>query len=187
MNKKHLDNWQSKEGFEILYKEYFEPLCAFVYGVLKDYDASEEVVQNLFVKLWIKKDKIPINTSVKSYLYQAAKNASLNQISHINVKEKHKQYYKRIMHASESNYTNPMEVNDLSNTVQQAIDKLPTKRKQIFLLSRHEGLKNKEIASHLDISIKTVENQMGKALSSLRAELADYLPAIIIAIILGIK
>jgi len=80
-----------------------------------------------------------------------------------------------------------MEENELSNTVQQAIDKLPTKRKEIFLMSRNEGLKNREIAEHLNISIKTVENQMGKALSTLRTELADYLPAILLAIILGIK
>lgn len=187
MDKRHLDNWQSKEGFEILYKEYFEPLCAFVFGVLKDYDASEEIVQNLFVKLWIKRNRIPINTSVKSYLYQAAKNASLNLISHIKVKEKYKQYNQEVIVSSEGNFTNPAEENDLSNTVQQAIDKLPTKRKEIFLMSRNEGLKNREIAEHLNISIKTVENQMGKALSTLRTELADYLPAIILAIILEIK
>ncbi len=187
MNKKDLDNWQSKEGFEILYKEYFEPLCAYVFGVLQDHDASEEVVQNLFVKLWIKRNRIPINTSVKSYLYQAAKNASLNLINHIKVKEKYKQHNKELMLSAERNFTNPTEDNDLSNAVQQAIDKLPEKRKEIFLMSRNEGLKNREIAEHLNISIKTVESQMGKALSTLRTELTEYLPAIILGIILGIK
>lgn len=187
MNINNLDNWQSKERFEILYKKYFEPLCAYVFGVVKDYDTSEEVVQNLFVKLWEKRKHIPINTSIKSYLYQAAKNAALNHINHLHVKDKYKQYYKNIIVPNEHNSSNPAEESDLSNSIQQAIENLPEKRKEIFLLSRHSGLKNKEIAEKLNISIKTVESQMGKALSSLRTELTEYLPAIIIAIILGIK
>ena len=69
----------------------------------------------------------------------------------------------------------------------QAVNKLPTERKKIFLMSREDGLKYKEIAAELNISVKTVENQMGKALSTLRTELSDYLPAIIIAICIGIK
>ena len=69
----------------------------------------------------------------------------------------------------------------------QAVNELPTERKKIFLMSREDGMKYKEIAAELNISVKTVENQMGKALSTLRTELSEYLPAIIIAICIGIK
>lgn len=171
----------------MLFKQHYEPLCAFVYGVLKDYEASEEIVQNLFVKMWVKRKSIPADIAIKAYLYRAARNLALNQVKHFEIKDQYKKYNKEEMSIAEQNFSNPSEQNELQQLVQQAIDKLPTERKKIFLMSRNDGLKYKEIAEKLSISIKTVENQMGKALSTLRNELAEYLPAIIIAIILGIK
>ncbi len=179
--------WQTKEGFEILFKQHYEPLCAFVYGILRDHDASEEVVQDLFVKMWVKRKDIPADTSMKAYLYRAARNMALNQVKHIEIKDQYKLYNKEAMSFSEQNAGDPSEENELQAMVQRAVENLPPERKKVFLMSREEGLKYKEIAEKLNISIKTVENQMGKALSTLRNDLAEYLPAIIIAIILGIK
>jgi RNA polymerase sigma-70 factor (ECF subfamily) len=182
-----VNTWQSKEGFEMLFKQHYEPLCAYVNGVLKDYDASEEVVQDLFVKMWVKRKSIPADSSIKAYIYRAAHNLALNQVKHIAIKEQYKQYNKEEMIVAGQNPGIPAEENELHEMVLRAIDKLPTERKKIFIMSRHDDLKYKEIAEKLNISVKTVENQMGKALSTLRTELAEYLPAVIIAIILGIK
>jgi RNA polymerase sigma-70 factor (ECF subfamily) len=182
-----INTWQTKKGFEVLFKQYYEPLCAFVYGILKDYNASEEVVQDLFVKMWIKRKSILTDTSIKAYLYRAARNLALNQLKHHIIKEQYKQYNKKELDNAGHNSGNLTEENELNGMVIRAIDKLPAKRKKIFLMSRNDGLKYKEIAEKLNISIKTVENQMGKALSTLRTELAEYLPAVIIAIILGMK
>lgn len=182
-----INNWQTKEGFEILFRHYYEPLCAYVFGVLKDPDSSEEVVQDLFVKMWSKRKSIPSDTSINSYLYRAARNMALNQIKHLEIKDQYKHFNKKEMDNAEQNIGNPSEESELNKLVQQAIEKLPTERKRIFLMSRNEDLKYKEIAEKLGISIKTVENQMGKALATLRKDLAEYLPAIIVAIILNIK
>lgn len=171
----------------MLFKEHYEPLCAYVFGVVKDYDVCEDVVQNLFVKLWIKRKNIPADTSIKAYLYKAAQNAALNQIKHLKIKDKYKQYNKENLDIAKQNFADTMEESELSATIQRAIDKLPKECRKIFLMSRNDGLKYKKIAEELNISIKTVENQMGKALSRLRTDLADYLPAVLIAIIIGIK
>jgi RNA polymerase sigma-70 factor (ECF subfamily) len=171
----------------MLFNKHYEPLCAFVFGVVKDYDVSEEIVQNLFYNLWAKRNKMEINTSIKSYLYQAARNAALNEIKHLDIKEKYKQYNKMQMDVAAQNITDGMVENELSDTIQKAIDKLPTECKKVFLMSRNEELKYREIAEKLNISIKTVEKHMGNALSKLRSELTEYLPAVLIAIILGIR
>ena len=181
------NTWHTKEGFEMLFNQHYEPLCGFVFGMIKDYDMSEDVIQELFVKFWKKRNDLPDDISIKSYLYCAARNMALNQIRHFEIKKDFSLYNREKMSDAEQNIGNPAETSELKKMIDQAINKLPTERKKIFLMSREEGLKYKEIAEELNISIKTVENQMGKALSTLRTELSDYLPAIIIAICIGIK
>jgi len=179
--------WQTKEGFEILFKQYYEPLCNFVFGMVKDYDASEDVIQELFVKLWEKRNDFSDDISVKAYLYRAARNMALNQIRHFGIKKDFNLFNQMKVSDAEQGIGNPAETSELQQMIAQAVNELPPERKKIFLMSREDGLKYKEIAGELNISIKTVENQMGKALSTLRTELSDYLPAIIIAICIGIK
>jgi RNA polymerase sigma-70 factor, ECF subfamily len=181
------NTWQTKEGFEILFKQYYEPLCNFVFGMVKDYDASEDVIQELFVKFWEKRNDFPDDISVKAYLYRAARNMALNQIRHFGIKKDFNLFNRMKMSDAEQGIGNPAETSELQKMIAQAVNELPPERKKIFLMSREDGLKYKEIAGELNISIKTVENQMGKALSTLRTELSDYLPAIIIAICIGIK
>lgn len=181
------NTWQTKEGFEILFKQYYEPLCNFVFGIVKDYDASEDVIQELFVKFWEKRNNFSDDISIKAYLYRAARNMSLNQIKHFGVKKDFNLFNQIKLSDTEQNIANPAEISELQEMIAQAVNELPTERKKIFLMSRQDGLKYKEIARELNISVKTVENQMGKALSTLRSELSDYLPAVIIAIFIGIK
>jgi len=112
---------------------------------------------------------------------------ALNEMKHSEIKNDFNLFNRDEMSDAEQNIGNSAETSELQKMIDQAINKLPTERKKIFLMSREDGLKYKEIAEELNISIKTVENQMGKALSTLRTELSDYLPAIIIAICMGIK
>lgn len=182
-----VNTWHTKEGFEMLFKQHYEPLCGFVFGIVKDYDASEDVIQELFVKFWGKQNDIPDDISIKAYFYRAARNMALNYIRHSEIKNDFNLFNREVMSDAKENIDNPAETNELQKMIIQAVNKLPPERKKIFLMSREDGLKYKEIANELNISIKTVENQMGKALSTLRTELSDYLPAIIIAICIGIK
>ncbi|MFA6819980.1 MAG: RNA polymerase sigma-70 factor [Bacteroidaceae bacterium] len=182
-----VNTWHTKEGFEMLFKQHYEPLCGFVFGIVQDYDVSEDVIQELFVKFWEKRNDIPEDISIKGYLYRAARNMALNEMKHSEIKNDFNLFNRDEMSDAEQNIGNSAETSELQKMIDQAINKLPTERKKIFLMSREDGLKYKEIAEELNISIKTVENQMGKALSTLRTELSDYLPAIIIAICMGIK
>ncbi|GET34905.1 DNA-directed RNA polymerase sigma-70 factor [Prolixibacter bellariivorans] len=174
--------WQTKSGFEILFRKHYSVLCAYAYGFVADYGLSEDIVQEVFFKLWTDKGRIAIETSVKAYLYQMVRNTSLNYLKHKNVI---KQY--EIANKDESNYIGEsldelLIGKELNAKIQAAIEKLPTERRKVFLLSRMDGLKYKEIAEKLNISIKTVENQMGKALSTLRTELAGESPLVLFAL-----
>jgi len=161
--------------FELLFKNHYTELCVFANKYLEDLDASEEIVQDLFVKFWEEREKKEITVSVRAYLFTAVKNACLNQLKHHKIKTRYKELKQREMLHSENSTTSEAETNELNEKIKIAIDALPEGRKKVFLLSRNEGLKYTEIATKLNISVKTVENQMSEALRFLRKELKEYL------------
>ncbi len=163
----------NEKAFEKLFHHYYGNLCLFASRILKNDDAAEEVVQDFFVKLWEKRKQITIETSVKSYLFRAVKNLCLNFIQHNKIKLR---YAQTILSKTSNNQTddyNFTEIN-LAEKIEESIQSLPAKRREIFRLSRKEGLKYREIAEKLNISIKTVEAQMGLAIKTLREKLKDY-------------
>ncbi|OFX86001.1 MAG: hypothetical protein A2W99_16660 [Bacteroidetes bacterium GWF2_33_16] len=170
---------ETKKDFEILFNSHYNNLCAYANNFLKDVDASEEVVQEILFKLWTNKDSIAITTSIQSYLFRSVRNACLNLLKHINVREEYKVQREYEMQNTISS-EDEMIVSELEQKIRSAIDQLPIERKKIFIMSRYDGLKYAEIAEKLNLSVSTVENQMVKALKFLREELVDYLPWIII-------
>lgn len=164
----------NKAAFEHFFKENYSSLCRFAYGYTKDADDAEELVQNCFVKLWEDRKTLVIGNSLKPYLFSMIKNASLNQIKHISVREEYKEYNERQINESHT-MEDEMDANLLQDKISLAIQNMPPQRKRIFEMSRFEGLKYREIAEHLNISIKTVENHMGSAMRYLRVELKDHL------------
>lgn len=162
-----------KMAFEQLFKTYYAPLCLFAHNYLKDKDNCEEVVQSFFLKLWEKRSAIDINTSVKSYLFSSVRNACLNHIKHQKIIQIHQT--EMLNTSSEADFSPEyfMEIG-LAEKIEAYINELPPKRKEIFMLSREQGLKYREIADQLGISVKTVEAQMGQALKDLREKLRDY-------------
>jgi len=162
------------QSFELLFREYYQMLCSYAYRFVNDADTAEEIVQELFYKLWEKRSEIQINTSEKSYLYSAVHNRCLKFIEHRNVESRYKSYY--LTHESEVDNAphQNSNVNELQNIIDQTINTLPERCGRIFRLNRFEGLKYQEIADKLAISIKTVEANMGKALKILRKNLKDY-------------
>lgn len=170
---------ETKADFERLFETHYSNLCAYANNFIKDIDASEEVVQEVLFKLWTNKESIVITSSVQSYLFRAVRNASLNVLKHVNIREDYKVQNEYEMQDTLS-AEDDMIVSELEEKIREAINQLPIERKKVFLLSRYEGLKYKEIAEKLNISVSTVEGQMVKALKFLRTELKDYLPWIII-------
>ena len=163
-------------GFEKLFRAYYQELCTYAFYYLKDQAAAEEEVQDIFVSLWKKRDELEITSSLKSYLYRATRNHCLNVIKHLEIRDSYKKHNEAIRKVEEQELGIHMETKELQVKIDAAIDQLPTERKRIFMMSRFEGLKYREIADQLNISVKTVENQMGKALAFLREQLVDYLP-----------
>lgn len=170
---------ETKQDFEILFNTHYSNLCAYANNFLKDVDAAEEVVQEILFKLWTNRDSITITTSIQSYLFRSVRNASLNLLKHINVREDYKVQHEYEMQNTIST-EDEMIVSELEQKIRSAIDRLPIERKKIFIMSRYDGLKYSEIAEKLNLSVSTIENQMVKALKLLREELIDYLPWVII-------
>jgi RNA polymerase sigma-70 factor (ECF subfamily) len=163
-----------KSLFESFFKEQYGYLCRFAYGFLKDNDDAEEIVQGCFVKLWEDRKTLVIGDNPKPYLFSMVRNACLNQIKHIAVREDFKAHNEREINES-ATIEKEVDTHTLQEKVNQAIQNMPPQRKRIFEMSRFEGLKYKEIAAHLNISVKTVENHMGSAMKSLRVDLKDYM------------
>jgi RNA polymerase sigma-70 factor (ECF subfamily) len=161
------------KAFESVFEYYYQQLCLFTLKYLKDPDDAEEVVQDTFVRFWNKRKEINITSSLKSYLYQSVKNSSLNRIQHLKVVRDHEQSHVESISTPEP--SDPLVEMELQEKINSTLELLPPERKKIFLMSRNEGLKYKEIADKLKISVKTVENQMGKALKFLRTELAEFM------------
>ncbi|MDN5202425.1 RNA polymerase sigma-70 factor [Fulvivirgaceae bacterium BMA10] len=179
-NTSKLENIKSGDvsSFEQIFRQYYQSLCLFALKYVKDPDDAEEIVQDVFVKIWQKKDVLDIAISLKSYLYQAVRNASLNHLKHIQVKL---EYEKNLVNSpSRTDTADTVIASELEAKIYEAVHKLPPERKKIFLLNRNEGLKYREIADQLNISVKTVESQMGKALKFLRMELVDFLSIVVL-------
>lgn len=171
-----------KQLFEQLFREYFTPLSYFALGYVNDLDTAKEVVQEVFINLWNKKDSIKSDKSVKAYLYTSVRNRCLNYI------RDHKKFRSYVLDVEIEDTEIFVENNSLTQEetqikIHQAIDKLPEKCKEVFRLSRFDELKYKEIAEKLGISIKTVEVQISKALKILRKELKELIISMLLIIL----
>jgi RNA polymerase sigma-70 factor (ECF subfamily) len=160
------------KAFERVFREYYSPLTLYAQTFLQDKDAAEEVVQELFYQLWSNRKQIEIKTSLKSYLYQAVRNRSLKVIRHNSVKQKHADLV--MGHTSELVHENEIEARELQQIITSILAKLPEKCSLIFRMNRFEGLRYREIAEELSVSVKTVEANMSRALSLLRNEIYNY-------------
>jgi RNA polymerase sigma-70 factor (ECF subfamily) len=166
---------QDDVTFEVLFKTHYKALHAYAMVILKDEDDAEEIVQQLFLKFWEKRTLLTVQTSLKAYLYKCVYHDSLNFLKHQKVKTK---YQDLTQHSMDNAYTpavNRLELSELQEQINLALNDLPEQCRTIFQMSRFEELKYREIADELGLSIKTVENQMGKALRIMRVKLADFL------------
>ncbi|MGV8096585.1 MAG: RNA polymerase sigma-70 factor [Mangrovibacterium sp.] len=159
------------DTFERLYDEYYSPLCLFANKYLSDLDLARSLVQELFVDLWLKREKLTVHgDSVKFYLYKAVRNKSVDYLRELKKSV-------RLSDISESRLNSPfedkLEEAELNARLNQSISELPEKCREIFLLCRFEGLKYSQIAEKLNISVKTVEMQMGIALKKIKDKLSD--------------
>ena len=169
-------------AFEQIFREQYRPLCAFARQYLKDPEKGEDLVQDLFFRLWQDRDKVSVTTSVKAYLFASVRNRCLNALA---VQSRMRPLDEEADDRSSDEVVSEDERTHRLARVQAAIEALPEERGRIFKLSRYEGLKYHEIAERLGISAKTVENQMGRALKTLREDLKDLMPLGVLGHLLG--
>jgi len=172
--------------FERVFKEHFKNLHAYACSIVKDEGEAEEMVQNVFFKLWEKKEKISELQSVPAYLYRAVHNECLNYVKHEKVKMAYEAH--AVHHGSLSSQpADTATAKQLEHRIAESLSALPEQCRTIFQMSRFEELKYREIADKLGLSVKTVENQMGKALKILRTKLADYISVVWLLLLTLIK
>ncbi len=172
----------NEQVFGELFKQWYKALCNYALRFTgNDTDEAEELVQQVFMKIWEKRSQLPDIVSMKAYLYRAVHNSGVNHA----VKQKRSvsldQTHLQVAHTREEALPG-LRTRELEKAIADALQKLPTQCRRVFELSRFEELKYKEIAEVMDISIKTVENQMGKALRIMREQLASYLPLLIVTL-----
>lgn len=149
-----------------LFVRYYSRLCLYVYNLTQNYAASEDVVQELFIRLWINRQKLEINDSISGYLYRASKNATLNYLRA--EKSRHRSIQNmpfQELHTDE----NLIAQVEFSAALNRCIEQLPARSKDVFLKSRMDGMKQQEISDQLGISVKTIKNQIWKSLQFLKA------------------
>jgi len=162
-----------KGQFELLFRSSYVSLVRYARTMMKDQDTAEEIVQDLFFRLWKDKQKLQIESSLNGYLFRAVHNRCLHQISHSKVVEKYAGETAMSASGIEEDAANLVNYNDLQAKIVRILERLPSKCGKIFCMNRFEGLKYSEIAERLSVSVKTVEANMGKALKEFRKALAE--------------
>lgn len=171
-------NKGDKGAFKLLFELYYSKLLYFAQSYTSNKEDSEEIIQDVFVKIWNKRDKI--NTNINGYLFKVTKNLCLDYLR----SKKHKLNNSNNMVQLEAyiNYnaladkiTSTIIEKELEQKILTSIELLPEKCKRVFVKSRMEGMKNKEISSEMNISVSTVENHMTKAIKHMRLHLREFI------------
>ncbi len=172
-----------QRAFEQLFRSFFPSLVLFAQKFVPDQDTAKEIAHNVFINLWEKREKVDSSSSLKSYLFTSVHNRCLNYIRDQKKFDKDETRFQRLDSAAFSDGVDHLEEQELEQKIYDALQSLPEKCRQIFMLNRFEGLKYAEIAEKLGISVKTVETQMSKALKILKEKLIEYLTIIILFIL----
>ena len=159
--------------FETLFRSSYISLVKYAGTLIKDKDTAEEIVQDLFFRIWKDREKLKIESSLNGYLFRAVHNRCLHHIEHMKVVERHA---RELTYSTSQESESPAEIlyyKELQARIAEILEKLPERCGMIFCMNRFEGLKYAEIAEKLSVSVKTVEANIGKALKEFRKALAE--------------
>lgn len=162
-----------EEAFESMFRAYYPQLCRFAAEYVDSANRARDLVQDVFLRIWERREEWTVQRSLKAYLYQAVRNRALNEVRNQGTRHEAEEDLEYRTEGLESQTAaDAVHASALSEEVQEAIGRLPERRRTAFLLHRRHGLTYKEIACAMGITPKTVENQIGRALKTLRNELA---------------
>ncbi len=172
-----------EKAFEKLFREYNSNLAQYADFYIGDSRVAEDIVQDLFFKLWERRFTLKIHTSLKSYLYRSVHNHCIQHLRHRMVNQKYDAFWKSRQKEAQivnrmffETGINNLFIGEINELVKESLEKLPQKSREIFLLSREDYMKNAEIGKELNLSEKSVEYHITKVLNKLREDLKDYLP-----------
>lgn len=169
--------------FSLVYASYYKPLCLFCSSYVS-LEEAEEIVQDLMMYVWEKRELLVEDLSLKSFLFTSVRNRALNSItrSHITrqVYEEYQSQQLKSLPALDSCYGT-----ELFNTYMEALHSLPKELQRVYVMSRYKQLTHKEIADKLEVSVQTVNYRIGKTLQFFRIRLKDFLPRIVASITRG--
>lgn len=171
----------NKSAFDQLFRNYYMALRHYAQRFVKDITQAEDIVQDVFFNIWIKREQIDNVKSIGAYIKTAVHNECISKLRK-NLKtgiiaiDDIADFELENLYGEIFQYQDSVSSKELSIVIGRAIDDLPPQSRNVFILSRSFGFKNKEIAAHLNISVKAVEKHITKALSILREKLKDYLP-----------
>jgi RNA polymerase sigma-70 factor, ECF subfamily len=174
----HVVKADSSYVFEEVFKAHFQALHHYAFTIVRDEVIAEEMVQNVFCKLWEKREELQVQGAIKSYLYRAVHNGCLNWLKQQKGRARHHDnIFKQSTEAQHDH--DGAEFRQLKQRIQAELNELPEQCRTVFQLSRFEELNYKEIAETMGITVSTVKNHMNKALRVLRTKLTDYLPVLL--------
>src|ERR1700743_1372524 len=167
-------------AFKELYGRYWKKLYGEAYKRLKSKESAEEIVQEIFTNLWLKRHSQTITTTVGGYLHSTVSHRVIDRYRQELVKEKYKKAFRVVYSETDNSTEDAIMLRELTYAIETEVSQFPDKCRSVYELSRNEHKTNKEIALQLGISEKTVENHLTKALKRLRIGLGHYLTAIAI-------
>jgi RNA polymerase sigma-70 factor, ECF subfamily len=168
-----------KASFSIVFTQYYKDLVTFSYGIVRNLNTAEEIVQDVFIKLWENRASLIIDRSLKSYLLKSVQNHSLNWLQHLKVQSRFVSYTRDHQLLSNNETENYILHSELEHNLQEALNKIPLEYARAFRMNRFENLSYPEIAQILGVSTRTIEVRISKALSFLRNELKEFLLLVI--------
>lgn len=168
-----------RDAFTALFRKYYRDLVLFGGNIVRDQAKCEDIVQNIFFKLWADRENIEIEKSLKSFLIRSVQNSCLDELRHRQVIRDHELFTQTFDYYDSLDTENYILYSDLEDKLDEAISKLPETYREAFRMSRFDGLKYKEIAQQLKVSERTVEVRVSKALGILREHLKDFFIAVL--------
>jgi RNA polymerase sigma-70 factor, ECF subfamily len=169
-----------RKVFETIFNTYYDPLVRYCMQRVYSQEDAEEIAQDIFIKLWVKRNELLITTSLQSYLYRTALNKVINYKEHHDVRKAHREHVLATS-SDESQEAALFSTKEIQLLAAEAVSNMPKKRRQVYELSRRDGLTYAEIAGQMGIAVKTVEAHLTAALEQLRNHLKDYLSIIILS------
>jgi RNA polymerase sigma-70 factor (ECF subfamily) len=161
-------------AFDKLYRKYSSRLHKFSYSMLKSTEDAENIIQDVFLNLWLNRENVEKSSSVKYYIFTTAYNSAISVIRKKLKDSTYIEYVKTLQDLMQEPVDLQIEYKELDEQLNRIIDALPQRQKEVYMLSRVEGLKYSEIAERLNISINTVENHLSRALNHIRRKLGSY-------------